>query len=462
MSHGSPSPYYIEMLIIESSSMSTDYSPDQHLTQLGYSSRCYLQPYPSNNFLRIFALSHLNLFLHHGVKLPPQALLGTLEHSEVREKVQEIRQLVQWITEGQVTAAALAEQLEYYLQPYLRVGEFLGVCDGGNTLEDLEALKRFSVAFRAHIVVLEHTKVSLKCHMFLVDSEAPVIHMETFQDTFCGLIHRNKQGFPLCASQDQLYEHYTHYLEGKDQCMGLITSQRNALQGLLAVLRKEAPASQLSEIFQRSEAQAKQLGLDWEVYSHLKREFEACFAQKEAVVVDQPPNIAGPRLGLLSPGNPTYRAAIGPQAQKPLFDQGSPLRTVPERKFPAPQPFSPPLAAAPSPKNAELKPIPAISPANPPIHPSATASVKPAAPNRPSNPALSPDKPISRQAIVVETNPPLLKCWKCKGTEHEIYSDGPCKCNVCFKCAWQNVKACPKCNRGYKEVEISRFRLIMS
>ena len=460
-----PPPNYIEMLSIESSPMSADYSPDQHLSQQGYSSRCHLQPYPSNTFLRIFALSHLNLFLHHDVKSPPQAVLETLEQSEVREKVQEIRQLVQWITEGQVTAATLAAQLEYYLQPYLRVGEFLGLCDGENTLEELEELKGFSVAFKTHIVVLEHTEKALKCHLFLVDSEAPVVHMETFQGHFCGLIHRSKQGFPLSASRDQLYEHYTHYLEGKDQCMGLVMSQRSALLGLLAVLRKEAPASQLSEIFQRSEAQAKQLGLDSEVYSHLKREFGAYFAKQEAVAVsDQPPNIAGPKIGMLSPGNPTYRGAMGPQAQKPLFDQGSPLRTVPERKPPPPQPSSSPLAAAPSPKNAEPKPIPPISPANPPIHPSATVSVKPTVPpNRPLNPPTPPDIPFSRPSTVGETSPPLQKCWKCKGTEHDIYSDGDCKtCNVCFKCAWQNVKVCPRCKRAYKEVEISRFRLIMS
>lgn len=451
-------PYYIEMLSIESSPMSADYSPDQHLTRLGYNSRCYLQPYPFNTFLRIFALSHLNLFLHQGLKLPPQALLVSLEQSEVQEKVREIRQLVQWITEGQITAVTLTEQLEYYLQPYLRIGESLGVCDGENTLEELEAIKRFSVAFRTHIVALEHTELSLKCHLFLVDSEAPVVHVETFQGHFCGLIHRNKQGFPLSASRDQLYEHYAAYLEGKDQCMGLITSQRSALEVLLAVLRKEAPAGQLSELLQRSEAQARELGLDWEVYTHLGREFGAYFAQKEAVgISDQPPNIAGPKLGMLSPGNPTYRGAVGPQAQKPLYGQGSPTRTVPATKPAALGPFSPPQAPAPSPKNTDFKPIPDIPRASPPLHPSPTASVKPTSPLNPI------DRPISRAVTVVETSPPLLKCWKCKGTEHEIYSDGDCKsCYVCFKCAWQNVKACPRCKRPYKEVEISRFRILMS
>lgn len=477
------------MFSLKTTGMDAAHPPDTHLSQLGYHYRCYLSHYVTNTFLRIFGLSHLNLFLTHSSAIDPSTLLQTLEQSEVRERVQNIRQLAQWIVGGVIALETL--DWEYYLQPYLEVGSFLGVCDSEGVLGETEALEHFSVAFRTHIVVLEHTEKTLKGHLFLVEGEAPVIHMETFQGHFCSLVH---QGFPLLASKDQLYERYSAYLEGQEMYLELILSQKRVIQGLLAVLKKEMNAEQVSALLHKSGSQARLLGLESEAYSQLAKDFGAYFGQKEAVMkprrADLPPNMAGPNIGLLSPGHVSVSPGLAfPQAQKPLFDQGPAIPgmcTVPERKAPSQQPVRSQMAVAPNPKNTQGSRITVAEPVRLPVKAgssaAATSSVKqpsvppllspfkpsiPTVPSSPPKPNPIPAKRVSRP--ITTDRPPSIEvspssnCCHCHSSEYELYSDGNCAlCKVCFRCAWKSSGICPKCHRQYGPEEISRFRLIMS
>lgn len=464
------------MLSLKTTSMDANYPPDTHLSGLGYSFRCYLSQYVNNTFLRMFGLSHLNLFLTRSGTMEPSSLLRTLEQSDVLESVHHIRQLAQWIVEGSIAIETLEKDWEYYLLPYLQVGGFLGVCDSEEVLGEKEAMERFCTAFQTHLVVLEHTEKTLKSHLFLVEGEALVIHMETFQGHFCSLIHQSRQGFPLTASKDQLYEHYSAYIESQDKYMALIFSQRNVIHGLLAVLKKEIAAEQLSALFQKSEAQARVLGLDSEAYSRLGTDFAAYFSQNEAENKPRgsnlPPNLAAVKVGLLSPGHSTVSKGLAfPPAQKPLFAQepATPgTRTVPEKKPPSQRPL--PVAIS-SPKDIQVPAEPAK--AGPAEASSCVKSASPAVlkmgPIRtnvagvPSPQKSKPAQPIvtDRPQFTAETS--SMKCWKCHNSDYELYSDGKCaSCRICFKCAWKNAGTCPKCHRQYEDHEISRFRLIMS